>query len=100
MPLTWTDLGLAWPLAKRDILARYRGSLIGMAWALVAPLAMVLVYTLVFRGVFQARWGAGAGSVDGFGYVTRLFAGADGVPGRGRSRDAGDAADPGTTPIW
>lgn len=75
MPLTWTDLGLAWPLAKRDILARYRGSLIGMAWALVAPLAMVLVYTLVFRGVFQARWGAGAGSVDGFGYVTRLFAG-------------------------
>lgn len=66
-------LALAWPLAKRDILARYRGSIAGLAWALLAPLAMVVVYTLVFRGVFQARWGA-AGT-DGFGYVTRLFAG-------------------------
>jgi lipopolysaccharide transport system permease protein len=71
----WTNLSLAWPLAKRDVLARYRGSLIGVAWALLAPLAMVLVYTLVFRGVFQARWGAGADSADGFGYVARLFAG-------------------------
>lgn len=71
----WTDLALAWPLAKRDILARYRGSLIGLAWALVAPLGMVLVYTLVFRGVFQARWGAGGAGADGFGFVVRLFAG-------------------------
>ncbi|MFO1326902.1 MAG: ABC transporter permease [Rubrivivax sp.] len=68
-------LALAWPLAKRDVLARYRGSVVGVAWALVAPLAMVLVYTLVFRGVFQARWGAGGTSADGFGYVARLFAG-------------------------
>ncbi len=65
---------LAWPLAKRDILARYRGSLAGLAWALLTPLAMVAVYTLVFRGVFQARWGGAAGA-DGFGYVMRLFAG-------------------------
>lgn len=69
------DLALAWPLAKRDVMARYRGSLAGLAWALVAPLGMVLVYTLVFRGVFQARWGAGDAGADGFGYVTRLFAG-------------------------
>lgn len=68
-------LALAWPLAKRDVLARYRGSLAGLAWALVAPLGMVLVYTLVFRGVFQARWGAGATAADGFGFVARLFAG-------------------------
>ena len=68
-------LALAWPLAKRDVLARYRGSVVGLAWALVAPLAMVLVYTLVFRGVFQARWGGAGATADGFGYVTRLFAG-------------------------
>lgn len=67
-------LWLAWPLAKRDILARYRGSLAGLTWALLTPLAMVAVYTLVFRGVFQARWGGEAGA-DGFGYVVRLFAG-------------------------
>ena len=67
-------LWLAWPLAKRDILARYRGSLAGVAWALLTPLAMVAVYTLVFQGVFQARWGGAAGA-DGFGFVMRLFAG-------------------------
>lgn len=67
-------LQVAWPLAKRDIMARYRGSLAGVAWALLAPLAMVAVYTLVFRGVFQARWGGAVGG-DGFGYVLRLFAG-------------------------
>lgn len=75
MRLALANLALAWPLAKRDVMARYRGSLIGAAWALVAPLGMVLVYTLVFRGVFQARWGAGGEVADGFGYVTRLFAG-------------------------
>lgn len=67
---------LAWPLAKRDVLARYRGSAVGLTWALMAPLAMVLIYSLVFRGVFQARWGAGeAPDAGGFDYVGRLFAG-------------------------
>lgn len=73
--MTVDRLALAWPLAKRDVMARYRGSVIGLAWALVAPLAMVLVYTLVFRGVFQARWGTGGADAGGFGYVARLFAG-------------------------
>ena len=48
----WRQLPLAWPLAKRDIMARYRGSLAGVAWALITPLAMLAVYALVFRGVF------------------------------------------------
>ena len=65
---------LAWPLAKRDLLARYRGSLAGLAWALIAPLAMVAVYALVFQGVFKARW-AGAPVGGGSGYALRLFAG-------------------------
>lgn len=77
--LLWPSLGslrLAWPLAKRDVLSRYRGSLIGLAWALAAPLGMVAIYSLVFQGVFSARWGnaSGVGS-GGFGYVMRLFAG-------------------------
>jgi lipopolysaccharide transport system permease protein len=66
-------LSLAWPLAKRDIMARYRGTLAGVVWALLGPLAMLLIYTAVFSGVFQARWGSvGDGGVA---YVMRLFAG-------------------------
>jgi lipopolysaccharide transport system permease protein len=68
-----SKIALAWPLAKRDVMARYRGSIAGVLWALLAPLAMVAIYALVFRGVFQARWGSG--SSDGLDYVLRLFAG-------------------------
>jgi lipopolysaccharide transport system permease protein len=66
-------LALAWPLAKRDLLARYRGSLAGLGWALLVPLAMLVLYTLVFQGVFKARWpGAGQGGSD---YALHMFAG-------------------------
>lgn len=68
-------LPLAWPLAKRDILARYRGSAGGLAWALLAPLAMVAVYALVFQGVFRARWTGSAPNAGGLDYALRLFAG-------------------------
>lgn len=68
-------LSLAWPLAKRDILARYRGSVAGLGWALLAPIAMVAVYTAVFQGVFRARWGQGAVELTSSSYAARVFAG-------------------------
>jgi lipopolysaccharide transport system permease protein len=69
-------LALAWPLAKRDVMARYRGSAAGVLWTLIGPLAMVGIYSAVFQGVFQARWaGAADASSGGVGYAMRLFAG-------------------------
>lgn len=65
---------LAWPLAKKELLGRYRGSVVGLAWALVTPLLMVAVYAVVFQGVFRARWVEGA-NLGMLGYTTRLFAG-------------------------
>jgi lipopolysaccharide transport system permease protein len=65
---------LAWPLAKKELLGRYRGSMVGLAWALVTPLLAVAVYALVFQGVFRAGSWAGA-DVSGLGYAARLFAG-------------------------
>lgn len=57
---------LAARLAARDVALRYRGSLGGLAWLVLAPLLMLGVYTLVFAGIFQARWrGAGAGGGSG-----------------------------------
>lgn len=66
-------LALAWPLARRDVMARYRGSVAGLLWALIGPLAMVAIYALVLQGVFKARWADAP--VDGPAYALRVFAG-------------------------
>lgn len=58
---------LIWQFARRDVLARYRGSLLGLGWSFLTPLLMLAVYTFVFREVFNARWptsGQGGGAED------------------------------------
>ena len=40
---------LIWALAERDIRVRYKQAVLGMAWALFAPIVMMLVFSLVFR---------------------------------------------------
>lgn len=47
---------LIWQFARRDVLSRYRGSLLGLGWSFITPLLMLAVYTFVFREVFNARW--------------------------------------------
>ncbi|MCS5712443.1 ABC transporter permease [Candidatus Berkiella aquae] len=44
-------------MTKRELLARYRGSILGLAWSFVTPLIMLAVYTFFFSVVFKARWG-------------------------------------------
>ncbi len=50
---------LIWELVKRDFIGRYKGSIIGVAWSLLHPLLMLVIYTLVFSVGFKARWGGG-----------------------------------------
>jgi lipopolysaccharide transport system permease protein len=57
----WEHRLLVLRLARRDLEARYRGSLLGLFWAVLTPLLMMAVYTFVFSVVFQARWGASSG---------------------------------------
>jgi lipopolysaccharide transport system permease protein len=52
----WENRGLIFELTKRDVLGRYRGSLLGLAWSFFNPLIMLAVYTFVFSIVFQAKW--------------------------------------------
>jgi lipopolysaccharide transport system permease protein len=59
-------------LLERDVAGRYRGSFGGMLWAFASPLFMLLVYTVVFGGVFGMRWGGASTSAE-FGLV--LFSG-------------------------
>lgn len=55
----WHNRKLLLVLVKREIAARYRGSLMGLAWSFVTPLLMLGIYTFVFSVVFKARWGLG-----------------------------------------
>lgn len=65
---------LVWQMAKRDVIGRYRGSTLGVAWSLFHPLLMLAVYTVVFSSIFKARWRVSeAESTTDFAVV--LFAG-------------------------
>ena len=64
---------LIWQLAKREVISRYRGSIAGVMWAFIHPLIMLAVYTLVFNGVFGARFGLPVSDSVEFGML--LFSG-------------------------
>ena len=44
---------LVFQLVRRDIVARYKRSLLGIAWTMLQPLGMMLVLTLVFSQLFS-----------------------------------------------
>lgn len=55
----WRNRGLILQMTRHEILGRYRGSVMGLAWSFFNPVLMLAVYTFVFSVVFKARWGAG-----------------------------------------
>lgn len=61
-------------MTKRDVISRYRGSLIGLAWSFFNPLLMLAIYTFVFSTVFKARWGVDQENTRA-GFAAILFVG-------------------------
>src|SRR4030095_1224718 len=59
-------------LARRELLARYKGSALGIIWALLTPVVMIAIFTFLFAGVFGARFGASSSPWD---YALYLFCG-------------------------
>jgi lipopolysaccharide transport system permease protein len=57
---------LIWQMSKRDVIGRYKGSLLGLAWSFFNPLIMLVIYTFVFSVVFKARWHTGSDSKTEF----------------------------------
>ncbi|MFB9867332.1 ABC transporter permease [Vreelandella sulfidaeris] len=64
-------------ITRREVVGRYRGSVIGMGWSFLNPLLMLAVFTFVFSVVFQAKWGVGMeGQSEGKGvFAIILFVG-------------------------
>lgn len=52
----WSQRTLIGILSWREISGRYRGSLLGASWAVLTPLLMLGMFTLVFGVVLEARW--------------------------------------------
>jgi lipopolysaccharide transport system permease protein len=47
---------LIFSLARRELAARYKGSSLGIIWALVTPVVMIAIFTFIFAGIFGARF--------------------------------------------
>ncbi len=75
--LAWRQRDLIGRLAWREIVGRYRGAWLGLAWSFVTPLLMLGIYTFVFSVVFGARWGVQPpGGDEGSGlFAVVLFVG-------------------------
>ncbi len=69
---TWRYRGFVLGSVKREFQAKYHHSLLGVIWTLIQPLAMILVYTLIFSQVMKAKL-PGVDTV--FGYSIYLCAG-------------------------
>jgi lipopolysaccharide transport system permease protein len=51
----WNYRGFIFGSVKREFQSRYRNSLLGAAWTILQPLAMITVYTVVFSELMRAR---------------------------------------------
>lgn len=50
-----------WPLVRqmilREVVGRYKGSILGVLWSFFNPLLLLTVYTFLFGHVFKSKWG-------------------------------------------
>lgn len=65
-----TDLIVS--LTKRELAARYKGSVLGIIWAILTPVVMIAIFTIIFAGIFKAKFGASTSQWD---YALYLFCG-------------------------
>ena len=56
----------------RDLKSRYAGSLMGIVWNVIHPLAMIIIYTLIFTRIMRAKL---PGMTDVYSYSIYLVAG-------------------------
>ncbi|CAM2187814.1 Transport permease protein [Burkholderia latens] len=61
-------------MTRREVVGRYKGSFLGMAWSFFNPILMLLVYTFVFSVVFKSRW-SGTPETDHANFAVVLFTG-------------------------
>jgi len=61
-------------MARREVVGRYKGSVVGVMWSFLNPMFMLVIYTFMFSVVFKARWGASIPE-NKFEFAILLFVG-------------------------
>jgi lipopolysaccharide transport system permease protein len=57
----WRHRQLIAQMTRREVMGRYKGSIMGLAWSFFNPVFMLVVYTFVFSVIFTSRWGVVGG---------------------------------------
>lgn len=68
----WAYRGFILGSVKREFQSKYRNSLLGAAWTIINPLAMIVVYTVIFSQIMRAKL---PGIDSSFAYSIYLCAG-------------------------
>lgn len=51
-------------LVRREVLLKYRGSVLGIGWSFLYPLLLLAAFTLVFGGVLGTKWGTQGSGIE------------------------------------
>lgn len=71
----WRNRQLIAQMTRRDVVGRYQGSALGLAWSFFNPVFMLVVYTFVFSVIFKSRWGGAGGDDSKTQFAVLLFVG-------------------------
>jgi lipopolysaccharide transport system permease protein len=71
----WRNRQLIAQMTRRDVVGRYQGSAMGLAWSFLNPVFMLVVYTFVFSEIFKSRWGGIGGDDSKTQFAIVLFVG-------------------------
>jgi lipopolysaccharide transport system permease protein len=71
----WRNRQLISQMTRREVVGRYKGSALGLAWSFFNPVFMLTVYTFVFSEIFQSRWGGIGGDNSKTQFAVVLFVG-------------------------
>lgn len=55
----WLHRHLLGMLVRRDVLLKYRGSVLGIGWSFLHPLFLLLIFSLVTSSILGGRWPGG-----------------------------------------
>lgn len=71
----WRNRQLIGQMTRREVVGRYKGSAMGLAWSFFNPVFMLVVYTFVFSEIFKSRWGGAGGDDSKTQFAVVLFVG-------------------------